>query len=215
MFLGSLKRNRKCYLSHPCLRLICVRAIVDGVARYGRAWAKILASYSDIFHPRRTDVDLKDKYRNMMAYVAYGDHPLRYFMLVDENHNPIFKPGESRIYRFKNRWPRDVALKAASRNEFYEVGQSHCFIYVRECESDAARETGIPPVVHVYRATRSRVVAPVHLAQVNVRTVWTTEVRKIREERLLNREDVEKVATATRPPSPAKQSPPLNIARLQ
>ncbi len=39
--------------------------LLDGVARYGAGnWKKILSSYS--FHSKRTAVDLKDKYRNIL-----------------------------------------------------------------------------------------------------------------------------------------------------
>ena len=41
------------------------RDLTDGVTKRGKFWTEILCSYD--FHPSRTAVDLKDKYKRMQA----------------------------------------------------------------------------------------------------------------------------------------------------
>lgn len=41
-----------------------VKALENGIGKYGRGWASILSEYGGHFHPSRTNVDLKDKARN-------------------------------------------------------------------------------------------------------------------------------------------------------
>ena len=41
-----------------------VAALEAGLQKFGRSWASILAKYKKVFHPTRTNVDLKDKARN-------------------------------------------------------------------------------------------------------------------------------------------------------
>jgi len=43
-----------------------VDALIRGVQAYGYLWRKILDEYSGVFHPNRTSVDLKDKWRNLV-----------------------------------------------------------------------------------------------------------------------------------------------------
>jgi hypothetical protein len=88
----------------------------------------------------------------------------------------------------QNKWPRDAALKAASRDQFWTHGGSTIAVYVKEEGADDGE--AIPPVVHVYQATRVRQLAPQHLRKHNVAIVWAAEVRKIREERLIEAADL-------------------------
>lgn len=165
-----------------------------GVDRFGLAWSKILKCPDYKFHPHRRSIDLKDKWRNITAYRPYGSHGKRTFVLVDENHRPITRADNGKPFRFANRWPRDAALKAASRSEFYEPGRETTTIYVREV---TGAHEAVPPLVHVYEGTRHKNPAPPHLNQVNIRTVWTSDVRKIREERFVSREDLQRLETRT------------------
>lgn len=159
--------------------------------RYGLAWSDILQSGDFRFHPHRTQVDLKDKWRNITNYRPYGSHGLREFIMLDENHQPLIRPDTGRPYHFKNRWPRDAALKAASRDEFYLADSIITTLYVREIETN--RDAGIPPIVHVYEGMRAREPAPPHLSQLEIRSVWQSEVRKVREERYISQEDLQKL----------------------
>jgi hypothetical protein len=48
-------------------------ALLQGVQRHGVGqWEPILAAHRDVFHPKRTAVDLKDKYRNVMKQQQRG-----------------------------------------------------------------------------------------------------------------------------------------------
>ncbi len=49
------------------------RNLRHGVLKLGRFWREILNTYS--FHPCRTPVDLKDKFRNMVSYER-GSHEI-------------------------------------------------------------------------------------------------------------------------------------------
>lgn len=182
-----------------------------GVERFGFAWVDILKCSDYKFNPRRTHVDLKDKWRNLTAYRPYGSNMIRDFILVDENHSPIINPGTGRPYHWRNRWPREAALKAAARNILYEPGSSQCTIFIREVEDGklatishntafkreseySASQPSPPqqflPIVHVYEGVRVREPAPPHLAEhARVKTIWNTEVRKIREERYISQDD--------------------------
>lgn len=166
--------------------------------RFGYAWADILKCPSYQFHPHRKHIDLKDKWRNITAYRPYGSHGKRTFTLLDENHQPLLRPHSNKPYRFVNRWPRDAALKAASRSEFYAPGQTVCIIYVREVDSSAQRDSVVPPIVHVYEGFRQRQVAPPHLSDIKIRAVWASDVRKIREERFISKEDLQRIERLAR-----------------
>lgn len=66
------------------------RDLMKGVERHGEGkWALILHDKTLHFHPTRTAVDLKDKYRNITQYVEYKNRPMRKFVLVDSRHQPI------------------------------------------------------------------------------------------------------------------------------
>lgn len=169
-----------------------------GVDRFGFAWADILKCPDFKFHPHRKHIDLKDKWRNIVAYRPYGSHGKRTFTLLDENHQQILRPNSNKPYRFVNRWPRDAALKAASRTEFYPAGQTISIIYVREVGSDALKESNSLPIVHVYEGFRQRQVAPPHLNDIKIRTVWSSDVRKIREERFVSKEDLQRLERLAR-----------------
>lgn len=179
-----------------------------GVERFGLSWAEILRFKDFKFNPCRTQVDLKDKWRNLTAYRPYGSHGKRLFIIVDENHQPIIRPDTKKPYRFHNRWPREAALKAASRSEFYKSESVTTIIYIREMENTSNSNGGggddeysvrgslIPPIVHVYQGTRERQVAPPHLFHLKVDSVWRADVRKIREERYVTQEDLYRIRGA-------------------
>ncbi|PJF16568.1 hypothetical protein PSACC_03617 [Paramicrosporidium saccamoebae] len=158
-----------------------------GVERFGMAWADILKCNEYKFHPHRVQIDLKDKWRNLTNYRPYGSHGKRTFVLLDADHNTIVRPDTLKPYRFNNRWPRDAALKAASKTEFYDVGRTHTTIRVREILPD---ENASSVLVHVYEGTRKRCTAPPHLNELRIRQVWQSDVRKTHEERHVSKADL-------------------------
>lgn len=164
-----------------------------GVEKFGQAWLEIRKHEGFSFNPHRTDVDLKDKWRNLTNYQPYSSHGKRTFVLLDENHQAMIRPDTGKPYRFSNRWPRDAALKAASKSELYEDARNTTTIYVREVDSDAIRDAAIPPIVHVYEGTRRQEVAPPHLNDLRICSVWVSQVCKIREERFVSRDDLKKL----------------------
>lgn len=138
-------------------------------------------------------MDLKDKWRNITAYRPYGSHGMRSFIMVDADHNELLRADTGKPYHFKNRWPRDAALKAASRNEFYKGAATTTTIYIREGAVSKSTDDSVLPIVHVYEGTRTKIAAPPHLSsQAQLRTVWQSKVRKIREERYISKEDLAK-----------------------
>ena len=75
----------------------------QGVDRHGEGhWAAILQDSSLRFHASRTQVDLKDKWRNMRRYVPYNQISTRKFILVNSHHQPILTAsGHPHIYNNK------------------------------------------------------------------------------------------------------------------
>lgn len=45
---------------------------------------------------------------------------MRQFIVINEYHEPLINPRTARPFIFKNRWPRDAAEKAATRDCFYD-----------------------------------------------------------------------------------------------
>lgn len=99
------------------------------------------------------------------------------------------------------RWPRDAALKVASRDEFYPLGPDNntpFLIYLREIRSTAEPTTlgeyqgditdhilsEEEQVVHVYEGTRERRVAADIEKFHNKRFMWVPSVIKLRTEKL-------------------------------
>jgi hypothetical protein len=166
-----------------------------GVERHGEgAWAQIWNDATLGFrNGRRTQVDLKDKWRNCTAYRTYSQNPIRRFILVDAQHRPVLTPaGQFHVYN--NRWPRDAAMKAATKDEMYPVHPatgapvSETQIYLREllASDSSARNSSMDPtlsVVHVYRGTRQRERPPTGVPKfANARQMWVARVEKVAEE---------------------------------
>lgn len=90
-----------------------VRFLKKGMKKFAddpNRWSRILATYP--FPPYRTSVDLKDKWRLIGDPAApkrrgWKEHPITHFELVGTNQ------------RFSNRFPRDAALKAATKGYVY------------------------------------------------------------------------------------------------
>lgn len=159
-----------------------------GVDRHGSSsWLHILMDRTLNFNENRTTIDLKDKWRNMVHYRQYGARPIRSYILVNSLHQPILNnSGRERVLR--NRYPRDAALKVATKDEFYKNGAEFIDIYLRELVG----ENNCPPMVHVYRGTRQRYIAA-DIAKFNnakANTMWVATVEKIKEEQLFNRKNV-------------------------
>jgi len=176
-----------------------IRALMAGVEKHGSSWSSILADAELRFHGSRTQVDLKDKYRNVTSYRDYGSLPLRRYTVLDKEHQIIMNPVTRKPFFFKNRWPREAALKVASRQLFYQNGATTTRIFLREVAADEMEEMEagstaggrrfsreslgpILPIVHVYEGTRQRQLAPDLPKFEGKRHMWVADVRKIREE---------------------------------
>ena len=176
-----------------------LRRLEQGVKQYGEGnWSRIWHDAElEFYRGPRTAIDLKDKWRNLHNYRPYSEHPLRSFIIVDANHRPMRNPsGQLRI--FKNRWPRDAALKAASKDEMYPILNAQTnerapttSIYVRELLSLDQQPFDLSEpiksdqnvLVHVYRASRERQAPPRNLAKFeNYRQIWVASVAKESEE---------------------------------
>ena len=83
--------------------LISTSDLEEGVAKHGVGkWATILNDRHLHFNASRTQVDLKDKWRNIKHYTPYNQISLRKFVLVDSRHQPILTAsGQPHIYRNK------------------------------------------------------------------------------------------------------------------
>lgn len=159
----------------------------DGVRKHGEGvWANILKDKSLHFNKKRTIVDLKDKWRNLKNYQHYSARPIRKYVLVNEHHVPMLNPsGNQRV--FNSRYPRDAALKAATKDEFYQTDKESSYIYLRELSGANDQ----PPIVHVYRGTRRVDLAAKIEKFRGKKTMWVACVEKIREEQLYDRERLE------------------------
>lgn len=173
--------------------------LLAGVRRHGEMWKMILDDPDFEFNSVRTNVDLKDKYRNLVKTRDYSSIPRRQFCLVNEDHRLMRHEDTGTPYSFWNQWPTDAARKAASRDIVYDHPDDvDGVVYLREAQNHSDEAGGrasavvkLKPVVHVYRVSRRKVRAPEHLAGFNVRYVWETDVEKVKEERLVDEAVVE------------------------
>jgi len=170
------------------------------VAKHGFHWATILtdAEFKGAFN-ERTQVDLKDKWRNMHKYRMYKSVPIRSYILVDENHEPILTVGMS--YRhFKNRWPIDAATKAATKDYIYThcPTPNHARIFLKEVIPDGME--GQAASVHVFDVSRHQETIPGDLPKFHGRrTAWVGVAKKVGIERLITREAVVSTHSAHAP----------------
>ena len=176
-----------------------IESLQNGVRIHGEsAWSAIFYDTNLHFHPNRTQVDLKDKWRNLTAYVAYNEHPIRRFVLVDTRHNEILSPAGN-PHVLNNRWPRDAALKLSTKDWVYPVDErgiraDSALIHLKEV-MDATGRCWRPQVVHVYRATRV-LQRPRNIAKFkHYNAVWTGKVDKIAEELLIRADEIMPDAT--------------------
>ena len=115
---------------------------------------------------------------------------IRRFLLLTPDHQPLLSLSGHRHF-FNNRWPRDAALKVASRNEFYPDGVDEIEIYLREVKAvtpeSASTEEARPTsnIVHVYRGSRSRKPAVDIPKFASKKFMWVPRVMKVREERVM------------------------------
>lgn len=180
----SSRSNRRCPTKWTASE---TKNLEDGVEKHGEgSWADILKDKSLYFNKKRTIVDLKDKWRNLKNYQQYSARPIRKYVLVNEHHVPTLSPsGNQRI--FNSRYPRDAALKAATKDEFYQKDKEFTYIYLRELNGTDDQ----PPIVHVYRGTRHIDLAAKIEKFRGKKTMWVACVEKIREEQLYDRERLE------------------------
>lgn len=162
-----------------------VKWLRNGVAKHGEGcWTKILNDSAFKFKADRTVVDLKDKWRNLAKYSRYSERPLRKYMLLKADHTPLLT-ASGNPHIFVNRYPRDAALKVATKNEFYAEGQSTITIFIRELV-----ESDVSPIVHVYLGSRAKDIAVEIPKFSGRRTVWVGYVEKLREEQLYTKETI-------------------------
>ena len=166
-----------------------------GVKKHGEGFWSAIRQDSELhFHPQRTQVDLKDKWRNLTSYVRYCEHPMRQFILVNSNHTEIVTSAGN-LHIFNNRWPRDAALKVSTRDEFYPVdedGNRPDSIMIHLKEAMEEREKALrPQIVHVYLGTRtlSKPKSSV-LKFKNYEAIYTGTVQKVFEEVLVKPGDI-------------------------
>lgn len=188
-----------------------------GVLKYGEgAWSSIISDPNLHFHPRRTQVDLKDKWRNLTSYVPYQEHPIREFVLVNSQHQEIVTPAGN-LHVFKNRWPRDAALKVATKDQYYTVDEEgkmadSVMIYLKE-SMDGIGRSERPQLVHVYRGTRTLQRPNGNIPKfAGYAAVWTGKVEKVGEELLvkpldiLTPEEVEMKRRMKKKPTPSSSA---------
>lgn len=172
-----------------------IKDLNKGVQLHGEgAWAAILNDRNLCFiRGQRSQVDLKDKWRNMKAYVPYKGHPIRRFILVDSAHQPLYTAANN-LHIFNNRWPRDAAMKVATRDSTYPLNadgtpQESVIIHLKE-EMDDQGKSERPQIVHVYRATRV-LQRPRNIKKFEgYAAVWTGKVEKVAEEILIKSNQV-------------------------
>lgn len=171
-----------------------VKQLQLGVRNHGEGfWSAILQDQSLDFHPQRTQIDLKDKWRNLVAYVPYEQHRMRRYVLVNSEHQIINSPSGN-PHVFNNRWPRDAALKVATRDEFYPFDENGnrpevILIHLKEI-MDERVSSERPPTVYVYRATRILQKSRNIKKFAGYAAVWTGYVEKVAEELLVKAVDI-------------------------
>lgn len=155
-----------------------------GVRHHGVGkWKEILSDSHYTFQKSRISTDLKDKWRNMYHYTKYREHHIRKFILIDENHKPILNASSS-PHIYNNRWPRDAAMKVATKSRFYPTldHTGPIVIYIREL---ASSETNSPNIntVWVYRGFRRRIQVDPNIFKFSgVQSAWEASVKRIRTE---------------------------------
>lgn len=152
-----------------------------GVAKHGVGnWQLIKTEFFE-HSDHRTVVDLKDKWRNLHHHKPYAAHKMRSFTVLDFNHRQL-KTENGNPHVFRNRWPRDAALKAASRSEFYPSPMAHtAILYVKELTPQDDELS----VVHVFKATRRpeyNIPDIGRFTGYNKSSFWLVDVEKVREE---------------------------------
>jgi hypothetical protein len=167
-----------------------VENLKAGVSKHGEGnWVQILRD-PEFHFDERNKYDLKDKWRNLVAYKPYSSRRIRRYMLLTPDHQPLLSESGHPHY-FHNRWPRDAALKVASRSEFYTDGRTEIDIYHREVPTrdvtqgngQSSAEQYQSNIVHVYRGTRERREA-VNIPKFQTKDhMWVPKVVKVREEK--------------------------------
>lgn len=171
-----------------------IESLQNGVRIHGESsWSAILNDVNLPFHPHRTQVDLKDKWRNLTSYKTYQEHPIRRFVLVDSRHNEIFS-ASGNAHILNNRWPRDAALKMSTKDWIYPVDENgnraeSVLIHLKEVMNAEGRSWR-PQVVHVYRVTRILQKPRDIIKFNNYAAVWSGKVDKIAEEMLIKSDEI-------------------------
>lgn len=172
-----------------------VDSLERGVEKYGKQWSKIHCDPALTFDTTRTEIDLKDKWRNLKNYKEFSTLAKRTYTVLTPEHTLFLNPTTMNPYRFVNKWPRDAALKAATRPEMYDGDSSTCTIYIKEIPSENFRKhPAVPVPVHVFECSRAWQQAPEHLNRLGkVQVITVPDARKVREERCINQEDMVRI----------------------
>lgn len=166
----------------------------QGVIKHGSSWSKILSDDQFQFNAR-TQVDLKDKWRNLNTKRLYSELPIRRFILVNEHHEPAMTD-KGYYHVFNNRWPADAAIKVATKDFIYPEGVDSVRVYLREIPAEGKEGA---PVVHVFDVARKVELARNIPKFQGMGRVYVGEARKVCTERLLTRQAViEDLRDATR-----------------
>lgn len=186
---GKAKRTRSSWSAAE------IEDLTKGVEKHGEgSWSAILHDRNLVFiRGERSQVDLKDKWRNLKAYVPYSEHPIRKFILVDSKHQPMYTTA-SNLHIFSNRWPRDAAMKVATRDSTYPLNADgmpldSAIVHLKE-ELDEQGKLERHAIVHVYRVTRV-LERPKSIKKFEgYAAVWVAKVDKIAEEILIKSSEV-------------------------
>lgn len=189
-----------------------IAALDAAINVHGTNWAAIRDDKSVAIDSRRTTVDIKDKWRNLIKIRNATTLPLRKYLVLDSVHRVLRCETSGKPRILYGRYPRDAALKAATRDDLYPSStDTQTVIFIRELVSNRSLESGddedpvetksvsVLPVydsinrnvnlatqpVHVYEARRTRVPAPEYLGNHGVTQVWNASVRKTGEERFI------------------------------
>lgn len=153
-----------------------VNQLRTGVEKYGIGkWALILRDPALFFIPSRSAQQLKDKWRNLVDPVIHSERIIRKFILLDQSHLPIFSLNQT-PHIYTNRLPRDAALKAATKDDFYVDNEFQSQIRIKEHKADAS-------VVHVYSIGRRKIESPSIQKFSNNKFVWIPTVTKLATEK--------------------------------
>ena len=153
-----------------------------GVKKFGVGkWAFMLNDPSLFFIPGRSSQQLKDKWRNLTNPIKYSERILKRFIFLNKDHSVKYSLNQT-PHIYTNRLPRDAALKAATKDDFYLTDDFCSFVWIKEDNAEADD-------VHVFQICRQRVDCPKIQKFTNLKSAWIPSVIKIRTEKYIPKDD--------------------------